>query len=72
MPFDMEKWKSPAAQGDLGGMAIQTTVALYAIVHALERIEDKLAIDLSEHLTVIRNAAVEFDKLFEELSGYSK
>ena len=70
MSFDPVKRDTPAAQYHVADVAIDTTVALYAVSQALQRIAEKTNVDISEFVEEIRELAASLSKKFDDLTGY--
>lgn len=70
MSFDPVKRDTPAAQYHVADVAIDTTVALYAVSQALQRIAAKSNVDISEYIDEIRELAASLSKKFDDLTGY--
>lgn len=48
MPFDDAKWSYPAKQGQVAGAKLDVAVLITQVVRALNKIEAKTGVDLSE------------------------
>jgi hypothetical protein len=70
MPIDLESFRAPATKGDVAGVAIQTVVALWAIIQALEEI--KKGKDISAHIESITACTQGLDEMFNKLTGWTK
>jgi hypothetical protein len=71
MAIDSEKSKLAAQRGDVAGLAINGTIAFYAIAKALTALSAKSAVDLSEEIDAIREVAKLFSDRFDNLVGWS-
>lgn len=69
MPFDKKKWNQLATQGDVAGIAINTTVALYAVQRALRNLQDGQSPE--DALQEITKSIDSLDRIFTELTGYT-
>lgn len=70
MSFDPIKRDTPAAQYHVADVAIDTTVALYAVSQALQRIARKSDVDISDFVEEIDELAKSLSKKFDDLTGY--
>jgi hypothetical protein len=68
MPFDDAKWDAVTKHGELGGVALTTSIALDAIVEALEALERGES--PSEAIKKIKEQATRLDKTFDDLTGW--
>jgi hypothetical protein len=69
MPFDDLKYYGKATRGDLGGVALKTSIALSHIAMALRAQRNGNDIDM--HIDEIEKRVVELDEIFDELTGWT-
>jgi hypothetical protein len=72
MPFDNDKWRARASQGDVGSIAITLALTLARIAQALEALRDGDKDELAERIKEIRGDAEYLDGVFKDLTGYTK
>lgn len=71
MGIDNNKFISPAIRGDVSGVAIHCAIAIDHIADCLVAIDSGRPID-PVSLQKIRSAAQSIQKIFEELTGWTK
>ena len=72
MPFDQEKWSSPADHSDVGGVALELSVALGNAKRAFAKIQEKSGIDLSEEIAEISRIETSCFDNFTKLTGWTE
>lgn len=71
MAFNIEVSTQPATRGDVGGIAIQTTVALQAIAAELQRLSDGDASKTKETIELIKQQVDRLSAKFDTLVGWT-
>ena len=69
-PFNDRLWSSPTKQGDVGGMALDVSIAVRNIGQALEKLAKATGTDIGVELTAIDKASADLFKSFEDLTGW--
>ncbi len=70
MPFDTRIWERPSVGGDVGGVAIETVVALRAIHAALDKLAAASAVNIKAELDTIEIVMNDLHETFNHLAGW--
>jgi hypothetical protein len=72
MAFDDKIWNKPAINGDVAGIAINSTVGFYAIASALEKLSAKSGVDIEKEIEEIRKFAEAHNDIFDDMTGFTE
>ncbi len=70
MAFDDRKYNGKATGGDVGGVALNLSVAIDRIADALAKIAATAEVDISAELEYIRDISTASFAEFEEVTGW--
>ena len=70
MPFDDNIYHAAAQKGDVGSVALHTSIGMLAIRSALEKIAKATGVDLSEEIDSLIRSDRELDTTFDKLTGW--
>jgi hypothetical protein len=71
MPIDEQIYSLPAVKGNVGSVALKTSVALDQIRAALTKLQENRDADITEELDEIQRISNELDQLFDRFAGWS-
>ncbi|SEM55027.1 hypothetical protein SAMN05192583_0592 [Sphingomonas gellani] len=71
MPFDKDEWNRAAVRGEAGGAYLSIAITINPIIVALEKIEAKTGVDLTEEKKRLDEINIDAFKRFQELTGWT-
>jgi len=70
MPFDQEKWHSPAVRGEVGGAVLDVSRTASVLLRALGKLAAASGVDLSAELNELSKIDDDTWKRFIALTGW--